>query len=272
MVYKIALLFGFIMVSGADVYSGILIRHGERIALSTGELFIPDDFELEKNQVHLVFHLHSSPKAAQTAFAKTRLNAVQIALHLGSFSSPYQRYFSNPERFDEILDEALDVMKMRYHTLALKWGHVCVTAFSGGYGGAREFMRFDPIYNQIDSLILLDCPHTGYTSERKVVPHQIEGFVRFAKAAVAGNKTFIVTHSEIVPGTYASTTECADYLVDSVGGKRKSWNGVNEAGMEKKSRFDHGRFYVLGFKGETAPDHMKHLHGKYLFLSQIEME
>lgn len=271
MVYKSFLPVVFIAFSVTMSSAGELIRPGERIPLLMGELFIPNDFSLETNGVNLVFHLHSSPKAAQTAFAKARLNAVQIALHLGSFSSPYQNFFSNSERFDVILDSALDALKMRYHSLALTWGHVCVTAFSGGYGGAREFMRFPHIYEQIDSLILLDCPHAGYTAERKVVPRQIEGFVRFAKDAVAGNKTFIMTHSEIAPENYASTTECADFLIASISGKRKPWSGVNEMGMEQQTRYDAGQFHIYGYKGETAIDHMKHLHGMYLFLNQIKM-
>ena len=33
------------------------------------------------------------------------------------------------------------------------------------------------------------------------------------KEAVAGKKRFLFTHSSIFPGTYASTMECADYLI-----------------------------------------------------------
>lgn len=272
MVYKTFVFAVICMLSASASFAEIVQRGGEVIPLATGELFIPDDFTLENNRVNLVFHLHLSPAAAHKAFAKSRLNAVQIALHLGSFSSPYRIYFSNPERFDEILDNALDALKMRYHTLGLKWGHVCVTAFSGGYGGAREFMRFPRIYDQIGSLILLDCPHTSYTEDGKVYPPQMAGFVKFAIDAIAGNKTFIMTHSQIVPDGYASTTECADYLIASVSGKRKPWDGVNAVGMEWTSRYDAGQFHIYGYKGKTAPDHMKHLRGMYLYLNQIQMD
>lgn len=42
-------------------------------------------------------------------------------------------------------------------------------------------------------------------------------FMRFARAAVRGEKRFLATHSEIFPGTFASTTETADHLVRALG-------------------------------------------------------
>ena len=38
-----------------------------------------------------------------------------------------------------------------------------------------------------------------------------------AQEAAAGRKRMLVTHSEIFPGTFASTTETADYLLDKLG-------------------------------------------------------
>ena len=244
----------------------------DQIALTTGELIIPHRFHPQTGKVNLVFHIHCAPSAAGRALLRSNVNAVMIGVHLGSFSSPYQNYFSNPDRFHELLDQSMQILKKRYPKSQLKWGHICVTAFSGGYGGAREFMNCKEIYDQIDSLILLDCPHTSYTEDRKVYPPQMEGFLRLAKDAIAGKKSFIMTHSEIVPGDYASTTECADYLIAQCNGKREPWTGTNEMGMIRASKFEAGQFKILGYKGDTGSEHMKHLHGMFLFLNQIKFE
>ena len=71
----------------------------------------------------------------------------------------------------------------------------------------------------LDAIVLLDGLHTGYAngkpgpleSELEVEP--LAPFLKFAAAAKAGDKAMLVTHSEVFPGTFASTTETADYLV-----------------------------------------------------------
>ena len=46
--------------------------------------------------------------------------------------------------------------------------------------------------------------------------------VKLAREAVSGKKKFIISHSEIFPATYASTTECVDYLLNTLSLKRKA--------------------------------------------------
>lgn len=243
---------------------------GERIELATGELFIPETFQPDSDAVDLVFHMHIAPWAAEESLVKTGKNAVMIAVHLGSFSSPYQNYFSQPERFTDLVDEAFAKLNQRYPGRNLKLGYLCVTAFSGGYGGARQLVSFPDIYNRMNALILLDCPHTSYVDGGKVSPEQMEGFLRFACDAKAGKKTFIMTHSQIVPGNYASTTECADYLIANLDGRRIPAGGTNEVGMELASKYEFGHCHILGYTGDTKQDHMKHFYAMYLWLERLD--
>ena len=105
----------------------------------------------------------------------------------------------------------------------------------------------------------------------------IDVFVNFARAAVAGGKavtgrkavagskavaarkTFVVTHSEIFPGAYASTTECADYLLSQLALKRHSQLRQGPMGMQQLSAVDAGGFHLRGYAGNSAPDHVDHL-------------
>ena len=47
--------------------------------------------------------------------------------------------------------------------------------------------------------------------------NDLDVFVRFARDAAEGKKEMVVTHSEVFPGTFASTTETADYLLGRLG-------------------------------------------------------
>jgi hypothetical protein len=70
----------------------------------------------------------------------------------------------------------------------------------------------------------------------------------------------LVTHSEVFPGTFASTTETADYLLRAIGLKRTAVLEWGPVGMQQTSEARAGSFTLLGFAGNSAPDHVDHLH------------
>ena len=91
----------------------------------------------------------------------------------------------------------------------------------------------------------------------------------FAQAAVRGDKRFVITHSEIFPGTFASTTETADYLLNALGLKRTPVLEWGPRGMQQLVEVHSGRFELLSFAGNTAPDHVDHLQGMPEFLERL---
>jgi hypothetical protein len=93
--------------------------------------------------------------------------------------------------------------------------------------------------------------------------------VQFARQALAGKKSFVFTHSEIFPGTYASTIECADYMIEQLGLERKAVLKWGPLGMQQLSKVQKGHFQILGYAGNTAPDHIDHFHGLYHFLQRV---
>ena len=115
--------------------------------------------------------------------------------------------------------------------------------------------------------------HTDYIPESTPLAsggelnnEKLQGFLRFAKQAVNGDKKMLVTHSEIFPGTYASTTETSEYLINELGLTRKAVLEWGPVGMQQVSQTAAGQFQVKGFVGNTAPDHIDHLHGMEAFL------
>src|SRR5262249_50852821 len=95
--------------------------------------------------------------------------------------------------------------------------------------------------------------------DRRVDPALMDGFRRFALEAAAGRKTFLLTHSALVPESYAGTAETADFLIHALGGTPKSSQVTWAEGWTQTRAFAKGRFLVLGFAGTEGVDHMNHL-------------
>ena len=155
-------------------------------------------------------------------------------------------------------------------------GRLTLTAFSAGHGAIRAILRDPRHFAAVHGVLLLDGMHTSYVPEGMVLEAggtldttNLTAFADFARAARRGEKRFVVTHSEIFPGTFASTTETADWLLRAVGLRRTPLLAWGPRGMQQLSETHAGRFELLGFAGNTAPDHVDHLHAMPEFLVRV---
>ena len=80
-----------------------------------------------------------------------------------------------------------------------------------------------------DGVLVLDGLHTGYTPSGR--PLAVGGvlekdgmspFIDYAKRAAVGERAILITHSEVFPGTFASTTETADALLGELQIERRA--------------------------------------------------
>ena len=106
--------------------------------------------------------------------------------------------------------------------------------------------------------------------ESQLDPEPLRVFLEFASEAIAGRKRMLITHSEIFPGTYASTTETADYLLGQLGLPRHAVVKWGPMGTQLLSEARRGHFTLLGFAGNSAPDHIDQLQGEAEFLALLE--
>ena len=128
----------------------------------------------------------------------------------------------------------------------------------------------------MNAVLLLDGMHTSYVPEGTVLEKggtldttNLVAFTNFARAAMRGEKRFLVTHTEIFPGTFASTTETADWMVRTLGLKRTPVLRWGPRGTQQLSEVRSGRFELMGFAGNTAPDHIDILHAMPELLKRI---
>lgn len=237
------------------------------------EVLIPERAGGSKERT-LLIHLFGAAYVPFNAASGADNPYVVAVVNLGGGSSAYERPLSDSTAWNALIRKLREQVETRSGARITR---VLVSAFSAGYGGVRALLSNDAVANAIDGVILLDGLHTSYMPERTVLSEggvldtaKLAPFLPFARRSVAGGAKMLITHSEIFPGTFASTTETTDWLIAALGLKRTPVLAWGPGGMQQISEVRSGGLAILGFAGNTGPDHIDHLHGLGGFLVQME--
>jgi hypothetical protein len=238
-------------------------------------VFIPEAARKAK-AVRLVVHFHGSAFLPEYAVTQAGKDYITAVLQLGSGNGVYDASFSNPAVFDTLVEGIrTSVNAALQRSVPLR--AIILSGFSAGHGAIRAILRDSANFTKIDGILLLDGMHTSYEPAGTVValggkldPGKLGELVAYARTAAAGQKRLLITHSEIFPGTFASTTETANYLLENLGLARRPVLKWGPLGMQQTSEAGRGRLRVLGFAGNSGPDHIDHFHAMYHFLRQLE--
>jgi hypothetical protein len=242
------------------------VPEGKRDKLAIGTLFVPKGLKLE-GKAPLFIHFHGGDWLPEVA-AVQHGNTAVVSVQLGQGSSVYAKPFGDAKAFGNLLAEA-------EKKAGVKFGPITLTAWSAGYGAVRAILRNPEDYDRVQAAVLLDGMHAGYVKDAnakgdaRIVPEDVAIFVKFAKDAVAEKKRFIITHSEIVPGAYASNTETADLLLHQLKIERKASKKVGPMQTQQLSEAKAGHLLVLGYEGDTAADHVDLLHALPYYLKLV---
>lgn len=250
------------------------------------EVYIPQN-KLKKNSFDLLLHFHGGSIPAKYTAEKSAGNLIASSLNLGAGSSVYYKAFNDSELFRTLLDTITQTTSRRLQH-KIKLNKIYISGFSAGYGAVKRILSDESNYKLVDGVILLDGIHTSYIPERKVLAEggkidstQLEIFLKLALETSGKNspgknspgknsgKKFLISHSEIFPGTFASTTETTDYLIRKTGLKRKAVLRWGPLGMQQLSEVKSNNFRILGFAGNTGPDHIDHFNALTDFLNLI---
>lgn len=238
------------------------------------ELFVPHG-ALSLGGVDLIIHFHGAAWLPHQAIAGLGSNTISAVVNLGTGSGAYHRAFADPAAFDSLLTGIAREIAVAMGK-AVKTNQITLVGFSAGHGAVRAILREPRHFRAVGAVLLLDGMHTSYVPEGTVLDKggvldtaNLGTLANFARAAVRGDKRFVITHSEIFPGTFASTTETASWLVHELGLRRKPVLQWGPRGMQQLSEVREGRFEILGFAGNSAPDHIDHLHAMPEFLARV---
>ena len=226
---------------------------GKREKLELGTLYLPKNLPAH---AALLFFFHGEPWIAEVAGAKNRVAVVSETA--GNGSAVYVKLFADPQRFPRLVKEAEAKAQRRF-------ARVIVGGWSAGCGAVRQILKSTESYALVNSAICIDGMHTDYANgqpgplESTLSEDNLQVWLRLGRDAMAGRKRFMLTHSEIYPGTYASTTETADYLLKRLGVVNRAVLKWGPMGTQELSEARRGKFLVLGFAGNSAPDHVDQL-------------
>ena len=226
---------------------------------------IPDRLASDR-AFDLIVHFHGAAWLAQQAMASAAPRAVGVVVNLGAGSALYDRAFADPGTFDSLLATVTRaVAATTGRPAAIR--RVTVVGYSAGHGAIRAILRSPRHVATVDAVLLIDGLHTSYRPEGRVAADggaldttTLHPIADFARAAMRGEKRMLLTHSEIFPGTFASTTETTDWVLNAVGVARRPVLRWGPRGMQQLSEAGAGHFAVRGFAGNAAPDHVDQLH------------
>jgi len=256
-----------------DSSNTIILNH---VLAKPVTIYLPPNIRKTK-QADLLIHFHGSAAVVAYAAVHAKQPLIAVAVNLGSGSSAYAQPFNNTDVFEKLKQAVLDTV-MKQLGRSLPSGKIILSGFSAGYGAIRSILSQPGYIKNIHAVVLLDGLHTSYIPERKLLAEgglidsvSLEPFIEFAGKATykSSGKKFLFTHSEIFPGTFASTTETANYLLRTLNIEAKPVLKWGPLGMQQISEAVKGNFCIQGFAGNTAPDHIDHFHGLYHFLRQL---
>jgi hypothetical protein len=236
---------------------------GRREKLGAGTLFIPAALT-GKTEAPLLLFMHGGAWIPEVAAAKRRMAAIVIQR-----SDGYRAMFEKDDALSAILAEAAEMSGM-------KWNEITVGGWSAGCSGIRQMLRSTAAVQRVDRVLMIDGIHTSYTDgkpgplESKIDSEALKPILAYAREAIAGRKRLVITHSEIFPGTFASTTETADWLLKELGVKRQAILEWGPLKTQLLSDAHSGAFRLVGFAGNSAPDHVDQLHALPDLLDWLE--
>jgi hypothetical protein len=210
----------------------------------------------------VVVHFHGQ-NAMRMTLAQVARGIAFVGIDLGNGSGAYSDAFAMKSEWPllrEDIDRALQVQSGHAEAHAR---HVALMAWSAGYGAVNEILKYHT--DDIDAVVLLDGLHAawdprfGRTNHAEhITAGPIAPTVEYARQAMAGEKLFIFTHSEIDPVLYPSTSLTAGYILSELGltmkSKRKSSEPFGQLGA-----VDVLGLHVWSFQGNDKPAHCTHL-------------
>lgn len=221
-------------------------------------LYIPSSWK-PADKVNLTIHFHGAAWFAIDEHLRRGLAEPLIAVNVGEGSSVYRDAFLDADAWPKLLSHAMA------ETGGTTIERVDITSFSAGYGAVRELLKQPDPSKLIRRIVLADSMYASFTSPTDKTPlkEQIDPYIEFAKAAMRGEKAFVVTCSQVPTETYANSAACAQALVRGVNSSLVPYwaPGAIKKGYpdyQIRSTFEKGQFFVWTYEGVDAQAHMTH--------------
>lgn len=230
---------------------------GARHALPDAQLFVPEGYQLPADGVvPLAVHFQGGLTIAEENFARMQRGGVLMASTLAGRSSAFSRPYEDPRAFGDLLERGERALTAQLGR-PVRFGGILITSFSAGYGAVRELLKEPALFDRIEALVMADSIYASLAAPgvRRPRPEQMAGFVQFARAAARGDKVLVLIHTQILTD-YASTAECADWILSAVEGVRTPSDAYTERGVPIGAAFHQRGLHVYSLDGADAQAHV----------------
>jgi hypothetical protein len=207
----------------------------------------------------LTIHFHGEPWFIIDEQLRRGLREPLLCVALGQGSSVYRVPFEDRAWLGKLVEKVEKQLQTRVKA-------VDIASFSAGYGAVREIVKVPEYRQLIRRIVLCDSMYGSFAAGSTTRPaaEHIEPWALFAKMAAKGEKTFVLTHSQVPTSNYASSSQCAAALIEAVGGTRILVpRGSTPATLDLEypllTRTDLGHFHVWGYDGADAQAHLTHV-------------
>ena len=232
-----------------------------------GELYVTTAAR-GRRSVSVLVHFHGAAWIPRQSAESQGRPVIVVSLSLGSGSGVYDRTFRIPGMTDSLMvrtQATIDSLAGRRVELQ----RLYLSGFSAGHGAIRAILRDSAVIQRVNGVLLMDAMHTSYVPEGMPLAsgstldsRNLLTLTAYARRAARGDADarMLVTHSEIFPGTFASTTETAAWMLQSLGMAERPVLKWGPRGMQQLGEAKRGGLLVMGFAGNSAPDHIDHYH------------
>ena len=229
-------------------------------------LYLPAGWEREEKLKRvLTVHFHGAPWFIIQEHERRKSKHPLLCVHLGEGSSVYQRAFQDCGRWPQLVKKIERELASRSGAYSLSG--VEVSSFSAGYGAVRELLLCNDSFRQISRIVLADSMYasvqTNSAGNREVSTEQIEVWVPFAQAAMAGGKTFVFSRSEVPTTSFASSSECAAALLIKLAITSEPADpalaATRDPDFPLQTIAHCGQFFLWGYAGTNAAAHLTHV-------------
>src|SRR5690606_7058101 len=119
---------------------------GKRTTLTSlnGSVLFVGDRVLSDKPVPLIVHFHGAQWLMEYHIARHFPKAALITVNLGSGSRVYGEPFTDPGKFQTLIDEAAEDLQLKRG-----WSSITLVGFSAGYGAIRAILRHPANFQKV---------------------------------------------------------------------------------------------------------------------------
>jgi hypothetical protein len=115
--------------------------------------------------IDLTLHLHGASQVVQETFQRAGLPGVLVNVTLPGLSLVYAERFRDTKVLFRILGEAAKEIDDRGFATRAQFRSITGSSFSAGFGGVRELLKSQAVFERIDTLIMADSIYAGYVDD-----------------------------------------------------------------------------------------------------------